>query len=124
MGIAAVDPLGRLQLDETEELERALARAALVEAEMPAGYLGDLAADGHRRVQSGAGVLVDHGDAAAADAVERRALRREEIDAAIADAAALDRCVGCEIIHDGEEHRRLPRSRLADEPDRLARMEC
>ena len=65
-----------VELDQPEQLVRALAGALAVHPEMPGQDLGDLRAHRHGRIQGGGRVLVDHGDAAAADPVEGGPIRR------------------------------------------------
>ena len=108
-----------VELDQPQQLVRALAGALAVHAEMPGQHLGDLRAHRHGRIQSGGRILIDHGDAAAADPVEGGPIGAQQVDAAMDNAAGLHHGIAREVVHDGEERRRLARARLADQPHHL-----
>ena len=82
--------------------------------------LGDLRADADRRVQGGAGVLVDHRHGLRAVSAQRPAAEREHVPAGNGDRAAGHATVPGEVADDRERRCRLPASRLAHQPVRLA----
>ena len=102
-----------VELDQPEQLVGALAGPLAVHAEMPGQDFGDLRAHRHGRVQGGGRILVDHGDAAAADPVEGGPISAQQIHAGMDNAAGFDDGIAGEVVHDGEERRRLARARLA-----------
>ena len=102
--------------------ERALARVGLARA---AGgeHLGQLLAHPDRRVESGAGVLVDHRHDVAAVALEILAAQRQHIHAGDLDRAGAHASVAREVADRGERGRGLAAARLADEAVRPAALD-
>ena len=107
-------------LHALERMPREVVRGARLLAPDPED-LRHLLADPDRRVQGGAGVLVDHRHRLGAKLPELRLAERERVAAVDAEAAGANAAVAGQVVDDRERRRRLAAARLADEPVGLAR---
>ena len=107
--------------DLAEQLDGALDRVGVAQAQVQLEALGHEALDGQHRVQAGDGVLEDHRDVAAADGAHLVLGQREQVPALELDAAA-HAGVGHHAgeADDGAGGDALAAAALADEPDELA----
>ena len=95
-------------------------RDLLVEAD----GLGNLVADGEHRVQRGHGLLEHHGDLVAADPPHLLVLQLEQVLSAVEDLAVRHPSGRRrDQPHDGEGRHALAATRLAHEPQSLARLD-
>jgi hypothetical protein len=85
--------------------------------------LGDLIAHAQVRGERGHGVLENHGQARAADAIEHRGLGADELVGLEARAAAR-RAAGREQSHDRKKGLALARARLAHDADAFAALDA
>ena len=103
----------RVQADELEQLFCGAGAAAL-------GQLLHLSFDEHGRVEGGQGVLVDHGDFAAAKVVHLLLAKFQQILAVVHDLAG-NLSLGVEQSHDSEACDGLAATRFAHQTHGLAR---
>ena len=85
--------------------------------------VADLLADPLHGVQGGHRVLEDHADPLAADRPHLALRQPEDVGAVEEDLPAGDASVGGQQPHQGEHRDGLARAGLADDPERLARLE-
>ena len=123
MWIGSIDARGVVQLDEAQQLVRTGASVSAIHAEVLTQHFGDLRAHRHRRVERGGRVLVDHGDPAATDRIERCAIGAQKVNATIENAAGFNDGVVRKVIHDGEERGRLAGAGFPDQSHHLVRGE-
>src|SRR3984885_1061933 len=90
---------------------------------MRAQHVENGRADSHRWVQSGAGVLRDIRDKAAAQAASAARTARLHRLAADRDVARGDPCAGLGVAQQRQDRRGLARTRLTDQAQRLSRCE-
>ncbi len=109
------------QVDLAEDGKGAGARFLGADALMDHRHFHELPADRHDRVEAAHRVLIDHGDAAAAQHAQLVVIERRHVATLEQDAARGEAAGAAEIAHDGERHGRLAAAGLADEPERLAR---
>ena len=117
MRIARHNARGVGDLHPPECLERAVGRFAAGGAQHRE-RLGNLCADAHARVQSGAGALVDHRDLVRVVVAEAPATECQHVYARHRDAPCRHPPVAREVADDAECGRRLAAARLAHEPVR------
>ena len=86
--VGAEPPLGILDADEPQQFHRARGGRRPVEALVQLQGLADLALDGVERVQRRHGLLENHGDTVAADALQGPGVGAQQFGALEADAAA------------------------------------
>ena len=86
--------------------------------------LGHLLADADGGVQRPAGILIDHRDAAGAQAAQRHRIHGERILARDADAARAHAAVIRQVAGDGERHRGFAAAGFADEAEGFPRVLC
>ena len=100
-------------------------RSRLVAVEVALEHLGDLAADGEHRVERGHRVLEDHRDLAAADLAQL--LRRSSLSSSLPVEARPSPRPATPPLgqqpEDGQRGDALAAARLADQPERLARLD-
>ena len=106
--------------DHVERLGRARHRRRLGDVAMDADRLGDLATDGHRRVERGHRVLEDHADVVAADLADLLLADRNEVAAVQSDLAAGDEPAPRQQAHDRHRGHRLAAAGLADDAHGLS----
>ena len=110
--------LRRRDLDEVEQLDHPLARQLRRHRLVAAEHLGDLEADRVDGVERGHRLLEDHRHDAAAHRAQRPGVEADDLEVAEADRSA-HRGVLRQQAHHGQGDRRLARSRLADDGQRL-----
>jgi hypothetical protein len=116
-----VDPLrGPRHPDQAKHLERARPRLRGRRLAVQPHRFADLLADGHRRVQRGHRILVDHRDLVAPDILHLPAVQRDQVGAAEQDAARGDAPGSGQQPHDGQPGGALAAARLADQTDAFA----
>ncbi len=111
------------QLDLGEHRQSASARRRGGHAFVGHRRFHELAADGHDGIQARHRVLIDHGDAPAANREEPCLAEGRQLAPLEADAAAGDPAGAPEIAHDRQRDRGLAAAGLADEPEGLTRVQ-
>jgi len=118
--ILARAALGLADVHRLEHLERTLPRGAARQAGMDPWHLTELIDHTHVRVERRHGILEDHRDARAADAVQACGGKPQQLVLVEADAAA-DACALGQQPQHGQQHRGLARTGFANDADALAR---
>ena len=118
--VPAEHALGIRQVDLGQHPERAPAGLGGADPGVGQRHLHELAAHRHHRVEARRRVLVDHRDAAPADRPQLALVHPREVAPLEEDPASHQPPRRAEVADDGERHRRLAASRLADQPDRLS----
>ncbi len=117
VGVVAEPPLGVGDVHLLEEAHGALVSVCLGEPEVAADRLGDLRADGQRRVERRHRVLEDHRDLLAADVLERLVGHRGQLPVLEADRAGHHAPGGLHETHDRERGDGLAAAGLAHDPE-------
>ncbi len=121
----APEDAGRVrQPHRIHHLQRPRPRLGLAGAGMDHRHFHQLPPDLHRRVQARHRLLVDHRDLRAADLAQLRLRHRRQVPPLEADRPADDPPRLAEIAHHPQRHRRLAAAALADQPQRLARLDA
>ena len=120
MRIALHHRLGVGEAHFAQHCDGAGARPGRIGLAVQQRHFDQLAADGHHRIQARHRVLVDHGEAVAAQGSELGRSHGGDVAALEQDAAVGNGEAASEIAHDGERHRRLAATGFADETHRLA----
>ncbi len=99
------------------------ARRGAAQRRVALDHLGDLAADGHHRVQARRRLLEDDADAAPAHVAHPRFRQLRDVGAVDVDAAALHAPVVRQQPQDRQRGHRLAAARLADQREGLAALD-
>ena len=118
VGAGALGGVG--DADEVQQLHHAGFGGAAADLLVGTDAVVDLAADGDGGVEGGQGVLEDHADVAAAEAVQGGLAQTGEVRAVEQDSAAADAGAGGKEGHDGQRREALAGAAFADEADDLA----
>jgi hypothetical protein len=119
MRVLAYAPLGRRDVHEVEQLDRALAGSRPRQAEVRPQALLDLTADGEDRVQRGHRLLEDERDLVAANPPQPPRRCAEQV-VAVEARATRDRRGRREEAQQRHRGHALPAARLADDSEHLA----
>ena len=124
VAVAAHAAVGLGHPDDPQQLDRLpLARLLLPDTLRLLQRLLQLVPDGQHRVQGGDRILEDHRDLAAARALQLAPARAGEVPALEDDRAARHGGLGRQGVHDRAQRQALARAALADDADRLARLD-
>ena len=117
-------PLGGAgHADQPEHLHRAVQRGPPAGAAVQPDRLGDLVADGLRRVQRGQRVLEDHPDQVPADVLHLVLGQRGDVRAVDGDPPGGDVAAAGQQAHDRQRGHRLAAAGFADDAQALARLD-
>src|SRR4051812_7422513 len=113
-------PLGRWDVDATQQIDRPLARTPARAAAVAQNRLDDLVADREARIERGHRLLKDHGEPVAAKVAQRLVRRLEQVETVEADRAGDLRALLRQQAHDRQRRHALAAAGFADEAERRA----